>query len=127
MRKTLLLFVPLLLGGCQTWGPTWSELTGHRYTRVEMNRLPAIIEQVDGQGAFASYPIKIEPGKHDLVLQGPTPARPGGSVLVEYTLVAEPCKRYYINAQFANPIDNKWTPVIDYVEEIAGCKVVAKS
>jgi hypothetical protein len=127
MRKTILLIVPLLLGGCQTWGPTWSELSGKRITKVEMNRLPVIIERVDDQGAFASHPIKIEPGKRELVLQGPTPARPGGSVLLPYTLVAEPCKRYYINAQFENPITNSWTPVIDYVEEIAGCKVVAKS
>ena len=126
MRKTLLLIVPLVLGGCQTWGPTWSELSGQRYTKVEMNRLPAVIAQVDGRGAFASYPIKIEPGKHELVLQGPTPGRPGGALLLPYTLVAEPCKRYYINAQYQNPVENKWTPVIDYVEEIAGCKVVAQ-
>ena len=127
MHKTLLLIVPLLLGGCQTWGPTWSELSGRRITKVEMNRLPTIIERVDGQGAFASHPIKIEPGKRELVLQGPTPDRPGGAVLQTYTLVAEPCKRYYINAQYDNPIDNRWTPVIDFVEEIAGCKIVAKS
>ena len=125
MRKTLLLIVPLLLGGCQTWGPTWSELSGQRYTKVELNRLPTIIERVDNQGAFASQPIKIEPGKHELVLQGPTPDRPGGSVLLPYTLVAEPCMRYYINAQYTNPISNSWTPVIDYVEDIAGCKVVS--
>jgi hypothetical protein len=127
MRKILFLLIPLFLGGCQTWGPTWSEVSGQRYTRVNLNRLPAVIEQIDGSSAFASQPIKIDPGTHNMVLQGPTPARPGGSVLLEYTLVAEPCKRYYINAQYENPISNSFTPVIDYVEDVAGCKVLAKS
>ena len=36
-------------------------------------------------------------------------------------LTIEPCKRYYINAQFATPIGPTWTPVVDYVEDIAGC------
>ena len=25
--------IMLLVAGCQTWGPTWSELSGARYTR----------------------------------------------------------------------------------------------
>jgi hypothetical protein len=126
LRKTLLLTVPLLLAGCQTWGPTWSEVSGYRYTKVDLNRLPAVIEQIDGSGAFASQPIKIEPGRHVLILQGPTPRRPGGALLQEYVLVAEPCKRYYINAQFENPVENKWWPVIDYVQDLAGCTVGPK-
>ena len=32
MRKLLLLSLPVVLAGCQTWGPTWSEVTGVRYT-----------------------------------------------------------------------------------------------
>ncbi len=41
-------------------------------------------------------------------------------------LDVEPCKRYYINAQFENNVSIDWTPVIDYVDTIAGCKVEAK-
>ena len=129
LRKALLLAIPFALGACQTmatWGPTWSEVSGARYTKVDLNRLPAVIEQIDGSGAFASYPIKIEPGRHVMTLQGPTPQRPGGALLLEYVLVAEPCKRYYINAQFANPVENKWYPVIDYVQDLAGCTVPPK-
>ena len=37
-------------------------------------------------------------------------------------LNVEPCKRYYINAQFKNTIATEWTPVIDYVETISLCK-----
>jgi hypothetical protein len=128
MRNTLFALAALALTGCQTWGPTWSEVTGTMYTRptTTMYLKPAIIEQIDGSGAFVSNPIKITPGTHQMVLQGPAPARPGGSLLKEYTLVAEPCKRYYINAQFENPVENKWTPVVDAVIDIAGCTVPAK-
>ena len=57
MRKLSLLLVPAvlaptLLTGCQTWGPTWSELTGQRYNVTIVNRRPAIIDRVDDQGAF---------------------------------------------------------------------------
>ena len=34
----------------------------------------------------------------------------------------EPCKRYYLNAQFDNPVERTWKPVVDYVEPIAGCR-----
>jgi peptide/nickel transport system ATP-binding protein len=37
-------------------------------------------------------------------------------------LTLEPCKRYYLNSQFENPVQPRWTPVIDYVETITGCK-----
>ena len=128
MRKLLLLvlLVPLALAGCQTWGPTWSEVTGARWNLAIMDRRPAIIERVDDQGAFAQMPIKIEPGRHRLVLQGPDPGRPGGGTLKEFILDAAPCKRYYINAQFQNNIGAQWEPVIDYVDDISGCRIEAK-
>lgn len=133
MRTTMLLLLPLALAGCQTWGPTWSEVSGARYYNLtELNRSPTIIENIDGKGAFpiSRYqPIKIEPGKRELTLQG-VPLRPGWQgTLQKLTLDAEPCRRYYINAQFDGPLSpSDWKPVIDYVEPIAGCgtKVAAK-
>jgi hypothetical protein len=119
MRNALLLALslPVVLPGCQTWGPTWSEVSGARYPTGEIHqyRRPAVIERVDDQGAFAQYPIKIDPGTHRIVLE-----------LKVLMLDAAPCKRYYLNAQFLNNIQPEWTPVIDYVEEIAGCKIEAK-
>ncbi|MEP7183509.1 MAG: hypothetical protein ABI886_15120 [Betaproteobacteria bacterium] len=126
MRTKLWWVLALALSGCQTWGPTWSELSGARWNRAVMDRRPAIIERVDDQGAFAQYPIKIEPGQHRLVLQGPDPRRPGGGTLQVFMLDAEPCQRYYINAQYKNNIEPEWTPVIDYVEAISGCTVAPK-
>ena len=133
MRKSYWMLLPaiaapLLLDGCQTWGPTWSEVTGQRYNMTILNRRPAIIDQVDGQGAFPDPRlIKVTPGEHRLVVQGPAPGWPGGPPLHVMMLNAEPCKRYYINAQFDNTITTQWQPVIDFVEPIAGCQVTAKS
>ena len=125
MRTIIAGGLALLAGGCATWGPTWSEVTGARYHHAIMDRRPAIIEKIDGNSAFASNPIKVDPGRHEIVMQGPKADWPGGTALQTMTLNVEPCKRYYLNAQFANPVEPKWTPVVDYVEPIAGCKLPA--
>ena len=134
MRKfswlTLLvpLAMPVVLTGCATWGPTWSELTGQRFNVTIANRRPAIIDRVDDQGAFTNpNMIRVEPGMRRLVVQGPAPGWAGGPPLHVMMLNVEPCKRYFINAQFANTISQEWTPVVDFVEPIAGCQMpVAK-
>jgi hypothetical protein len=128
MRKLPLLMIPVLLAGCQTWGPTWSEVTGQKYNVTISNRRPAIIDRVDDQGAFPDPRlIRITPGEHRLVVQGPAPGWPGGPPLHVMMLNAAPCKRYYINAQFENPVAPNWTPVIDYAEDIPGCQLPGKS
>jgi|SRR5215470_9649637 len=125
MRKTLLALV-LMVGGCQTWGPTWSEISGANYNVTILNRRPAVIETIDGNSAYPTYPIKIEPGKHTILIGGPAPGWRGPN-LATLTLDTEPCKRYYINAQFNNPVEPTFVPVVDYVEDIAGCKVAVAS
>jgi len=119
--SALAIFLALLATGCATYGPTWSEISGNRFTRTTINRQPALIEKVDGYSAYASYPIKIEPGQHEIVMQGVTTGWPGGAYLHTMTMMLEPCKRYYLNAQFDAPRQPRWEPVVDYVEDIAGC------
>lgn len=115
--------LPLLAGaGCATYSPTWSEVTGERYNVTFLNRRPAVIEKVDGYSAYPSYPIKLDPGKHEIELGAPARGFPGGAPLHSMTLNLEPCMRYYLNAQFPNRVEIKWQPVVDYVEPIAGCK-----
>lgn len=127
MRKALLLLSPLFLLGCQTWGPTWSEVSGARYYHLAtMYRYPAVITRIDDQGAFAQNPIKIEPGRHEIRLQGTLPGWRGGT-FETMVLTLEPCKRYYLNAQYPNTIQPRFTPVVDYVDDIAGCKIVASA
>lgn len=129
MRKMIILAAPALLAstfltGCQTWGPTWSELTGARYNVTIVNRRPAIIDRVDNEGAFPNPNlIKVEPGEHRLVVQGPAPGWAGGPPLHVMMLKVEPCKRYYINAQFDSTITQQWSPVVDYVEPIGDCQI----
>jgi len=119
MNKLTLLMLPAMLAptlltGCQTWGPTWSEITGARYNVTIVNRRPAIIDRVDDRGAFPNPNlIKVTPGEHRLVVQGPAPGWAGGPPLQVMMLDAAPCKRYYINAQFTSPIQQEWTPVVD--------------
>jgi hypothetical protein len=130
MNKRLLpaLLATLLLPACQTWGPTWSEVTGSRYPSGEVNqyRRPAIIERIDDQGAFVSRIIKVTPGMHQVVVSAPGSGFSGGNSLRTVKLDVQPCMRYYINAQFENNVMQNWTPVIDFVESIAGCTVEAK-
>ena len=82
--------------------------------------------------AFASRPrplsqsfpriVKLEPGRRTIVLQSATrKGTPGTDRTVE--LDVEPCRRYYVNAQFEAAMGDAWKPVVARVEPIPGCKV----
>ena len=88
-----------------------------------MNRFPGIIESIDGRSSFVTDPIRVEPGLRRVQMQGPPQGRPGGGLLVNFDLNVEPCKRYYLNAQARNNIQPEFEPVVDHVEDIAGCTV----
>ena len=128
MKKTLLALLPLmLLTGCQSWGPIWSEVTGARYTKVAIDRSATTLQDVDGVAAIPlqgrERAVRMSPGKRVLTLKA-DPLRPGeiGDPGVRrLTMDIEPCKRYYVNAQFDSVTSLAWKPVIDYVESIAGC------
>jgi hypothetical protein len=115
----------ILVAGCQTWGPTWSEITGERYTSVAPDRRAAILIRAGDESIGSVTPFRIEPGKYDIQVQSPVHNRFPGSIKT-MTLAIEPCRRYYINAQFADPVRPEWTPVIDYVETISGCRANAQ-
>jgi len=107
----------------EKWGPTWSEVTGYRYSKAKMNRLPAIIKSVDGQDTTFRV-VKMDPGERTIRVQSPQrKGFRGDDKTLQLTI--EPCKRYYINAQFDSSVGVDWEPVIDYVEKVPGCKVTA--
>lgn len=114
----------VIVGGCQTWGPTWSELTGVRYTAVALDRRPALLVRVGDHSVGREDPYKVAPGKYEVVVQAPRQG-PYRGFTKTMTLLVEPCRRYYINAQFEGRTGPTWQPVIDYVEPIAGCRVPA--
>jgi len=113
--------IALAVTGCQTWGPTWSEVTGVRYNRAIADRWPAHIVAV-GSDAVFSVPYKVAPGTYTLAVESPRHSGFAGTIQ-EMRLNIEPCKRYYINAQFQDPVRPERTPVVDEVEPIVGCRV----
>jgi hypothetical protein len=115
--------VVLIASGCQTWGPTWSEVTGVRYNRTIADRWPARIVAVGSDSVF-SVPYKVVPGTYTLAVESPRHSGFAGTIQ-EMKLNIEPCKRYYINAQFQDPVRPEWTPVVDEVEPIVGCRVTS--
>jgi len=127
MNKSLLMLLALLISGCATYGPTWSEISGNRYYVTILDRRPAIIADVDGSSySRSARPIKVDPGLHDILLDGASTTWPN-SPPQKLSLNLEPCKRYYLNAQFEDRVRPTWTPVVDYVEPIAGCPTTGRS
>ena len=119
--KRLAVMAALALAGCQTWGPTWSELSGERYTTIDPNRREAILIRAGDESIGNVPPFKFAPGTYDVEVQSPIHNRFRGTIKTIH-LTLEPCRRYYINAQFEDPVRPDWKPVVDYVETIPGCR-----
>jgi hypothetical protein len=123
----------LMLSSCQTWGPSWSEVTGERWSvpSADFNTAPAAVNLIDGVGSFQRVPghagIKVEPGSHVLVLAAAplSPGWTGGTDLETFRLDFAPCQRYYINARYDTRLGTSWKPFVDHVESIAGCAATA--
>ena len=124
MRKLLLCMLPLALAGCQTWGPTWQRSDGSKWYAPErsFSRRPAIIERVDGESPLRTAIVKVEPGRRELTLRGTDPGWVDGGGRNNFVIDIQPCKRYYVNAQYTSKASPDWKPVVDYVWDIAGCK-----
>jgi hypothetical protein len=134
--RPMLLATPLaglaalaVLAGCQSWGPTWSEVSGARYNVTDFNRFATAVNLVDSQnpgprhgyGGYSYY--KLDPGKHTIELSAlnGTPNWVSGINRENMVIDIEPCKRYYLNAEFDNRLLTPWKPMVDYVEPIPGC------
>ena len=128
-RIACLLPTAVLLASCQTWGPTWSEVTGQIYQYpVEASTIaPTMVQNIDGNGAFPNkpgMPIRIEPGQRQMLLAAAQLSRwPGGTDLETMKLDAAPCVRYYIYGRYDTKLGVSWTPYIGYQESIPGCSV----
>ena len=106
------------------WGPTWSELTGERFSKIAKNTFGAIIKSVDGNH-YRDRVVKVEPGTRRVVVQSPDhKGFRGTDEAME--LAIEPCVRYYINAEFESSVGAAWKPVIAHQQRIPGCKLPQK-
>jgi hypothetical protein len=108
----------------EKWGPTWSELSGERYSKVAKNTFHAIVKSVDGRHHTGKV-VKVEPGVHRVVVQSPNRQGFRGSDEA-MELAIEPCMRYYINAEFESSVGAAWKPVIAYRERVPGCRLPQK-
>jgi len=100
-----------------------SILTGYLYQPpVEINRFPLQIVAVDGRSRLDNK-YRVEPGMHTLTLSSLQSLR-RNVVIREQTVEfnVEPCKYYYLAAQHENRLLDRWQMVIDYVDDIPGCK-----
>jgi hypothetical protein len=126
MRKLILFGVLPCLASCQTWGPTWSELSGRIYNITSIETGAIVITQIDGYApnTVGGEPVKVTPGSHKLVLQAIPPGSVMGNIHYgEVTFDAKPCVRYYLNARFKTSTSPEWTPFIDYEEAVPGCQL----
>ena len=65
--------------------------------------------------------MKVEPGRQRVVVASfPHAGFPGGRQ-EEFILDIEPCKRYYLNAQFESNLSPRFEIVVDQVETVPGC------
>jgi hypothetical protein len=117
----LLMSASAASAGLEQWGPTWSEVSGYQWHKAILDRRPAIIKSVDGL-SYTVPIVKIDPGARTIVVQSYRRKGFQGSDAT-MQLNIEPCKRYYLNAQFESSVGPTWKPVVDYVEAIDGCKV----
>ena len=97
---------------------------GHRYRKTIENRYPGIINMVGDQGATRAHTGNRSRSRRAPARSSWSSCSPhghfGGSTKT-MRLTLEPCKRYYLNAQFADWVIPEWEPVVDYVESIGGC------
>jgi hypothetical protein len=131
MKTRIVLPVVAVIGlaSCQTWAPGYSEVSGTRYNVTDFKQYSTVINAIDernpgpriGYGRYSYY--RVEPGSHviELSAANTTPNWVSGINREYLKLQVEPCKRYYVVAQFENTLTADWKPVVDYVEPIAGC------
>ena len=122
MKAMLVLAAAALVAGCQTIGPTWSELSGARYHPAVLNRQAVIVAKVDGASTPLHRKIQIPPGRHEIVVESLPHGFFQGGYQETLVLDVAPCKRYYINGQYRNRVGPRYEAVVDEVEHISGCR-----
>ena len=110
----------LLLTGCASTGFHYSELVGKRYFNTNLDTYPVLILSVDGRSFVGGVPVLVDPGVRDVLLQGP-PTMVDLQLTQTMKLDVKPCTRYYLVAVKQNPLQNEFTPRVDFEEPVPGC------
>jgi len=121
-QLSVLLILPAALAGCASSAPPWSVVTGQKYNAATEHRFPAIIVSV---GATNGWPdgadLQVSPGLQTVTIQARSSRWFRRIDNRQFELNIEPCKRYYVNAQFPDNLSSDFAPVVDRVEPIVGC------
>ena len=123
MNRTILAAGAMLaLAACTPAGTTI--LTGDFYLpTTELNRHEVSIVAVDGQFYNFAREVRVDPGVHSVVLvsrKRPTLRGPREQQVV--AVKTEPCKRYYLAAQHPGGLSDRWTLVVDRVDDVPLCR-----
>ncbi len=116
------LLAAALLAGCASTEP-FSYIQGQRWNKAELNTFDVTVIRVDGTDyvQHGYEPIRIDPGAHKIVVQGPrTAGFPYGQQRT-LTLDVKPCTRYWLEAKKDNTLSQDFVPRVNYSEPIAGC------
>jgi hypothetical protein len=111
-----------LLGGCAT-PQSFSQLTGYRWLKAELNTYDVIIMSVDDRDYIErrGLPVQIDPGLRSIVVQGPSTAGFTYGEQRRLELFLQPCTRYYLEAKKENSLAQDFEPRVNFSEPIAGC------
>jgi len=117
--KVTLLTAVAALAGCAH--APFAYIDGNRYFHASLNTFSVIVLDVDGQSDLRN-PVWVDPGKRVIRVQGPSTAGFTFGETRTLTLDVKPCTRYYLKAVKQNPLQQDFTPAVDYEEPIAGCR-----
>ena len=110
----------LVLAGCASSSSYhYSQLVGTRYFKTNIDTYPVLILEVDGR-SYLGVPVLVDAGKRNVLLQGP-PTAVDLQLTQTMQLDVKPCTRYYLVAVKQNPLQNDFTPRVDFEEPVPGC------
>lgn len=88
---------------------------------ADPNVIGVIVNRVDDENAMPHNRAVVPPGTHQVTVD--VPPRKGFHTATQhtFTLVTEPCMRYYLSAKLANQVTQEWEPIVRSRERIGEC------
>ncbi len=128
MKRQITMALPLvaaaaaLMTGCATQ-QDFSYVQGERWRKAELNTFDVLIISVGGKDYIQRpyEPVRIDPGKQAIVVQGPAVAGFRHGEQRTLTLDVQPCTRYWLEAKKTNSLAQDFEPRVNYSEPIPGC------
>ena len=110
----------VLLAACASTDYHYSQLLGERYHRATIDTYPVMVVRVDGRDT-TRRPALVEPGRHDISVQGPPGGSGGFGEVRTITMEVAPCTRYYLVAVKPQSLASDFTVRVDHQEPVSGC------